>query len=128
MMGPGPIQAAATIAWSDDEHVALQRARYAERRSYAKSRLADAGLVDAGGPSSFYLWVRSADRTEDGWAVTARLAETGTLIAAGDLYGDGGADHARIALVEPLERLESAFDRIAAPLNHPTAFTGGTQS
>ena len=39
----------------------------------------------------------------------------GTLVAAGDLYGDGGADHVRIALVQPLERLELAFDRIAAP-------------
>jgi succinyldiaminopimelate transaminase len=113
MMVPGPIQAAATAAWSDDEHVAVQRARYAERRSYCRSRLAEVGLVDAGGPSTFYLWVRSADPAEDGWAVTARLAGAGTLVAAGDLYGDGGADHARIALVQPLERLELAFDRIA---------------
>ncbi len=126
MMVPGPIQAAATVAWSDDEHVAVQRARYAERRSYARSRLADAGLVDAGGPSSFYLWVRSADPAEDGWAVTARLARAGTLVAAGDLYGDGGADHARIALVEPLERLELAFDRIAA-VDQSIVSTGGTQ-
>jgi succinyldiaminopimelate transaminase len=126
MMVPGPIQAAATAAWSDDAHVAVQRARYAERRSYARSRLADAGLVDAGGPSSFYLWARSADPTEDGWAVTARLAESGTLVAAGDLYGEGGAGYVRIALVEPLERLELAFDRIAVA-RHSTVPTGGTQ-
>jgi aspartate/methionine/tyrosine aminotransferase len=119
MMMPGPIQAAATVAWADDEHVAVQRGRYAERRSYARSRLAEAGLVDDGGPSSFYLWVRSSDPAEDGWAVTARLAETGTLVAAGDLYGDGGADHVRIALVEPLERLELAFDRIAKGATQP---------
>jgi|SRR5438067_1424647 len=115
MMVPGPIQAAATVAWADDGHVEVQRARYAERRRYARSRLAAAGLVDAGGPSSFYLWVRSADPAEDGWAVAARLAETGTLVAAGELYGDGGAGYVRIALVEPLERLELAFDRAALP-------------
>jgi len=113
MMVPGPVQAAATVAWSDDAHVAVQRARYAERRSYARSRLADAGLVDAGGPSSFYLWARSADSSEDGWAVTARLAGSGTLVAAGDLYGEGGAGYVRIALVEPLERLQLAFDRMS---------------
>ncbi|HEV7865223.1 MAG TPA: hypothetical protein VGR20_21185, partial [Acidimicrobiia bacterium] len=67
--------------------------------------------IDAGGPSSFYLWVRSADAAEDGWGVTARLAESGMLVAAGDLYGEAGADHVRIALVQPLERLELAFDR-----------------
>jgi succinyldiaminopimelate transaminase len=122
MMVPGPIQAAATAAWNDDGHVELQRARYAERRAYSRSRLAEAGLVDAGGPSSFYLWARSADPSEGGWAVTARLAETGTLVAAGDLYGEGGGDHVRIALVEPLERLELAFDRIAV-VNDSTVST-----
>jgi succinyldiaminopimelate transaminase len=135
MMVPGPIQAAATAAWADDAHVAVQRARYAERRTYARSRLAEVGLVDAGGPSSFYLWARSADPAEDGWAVTARLAETGTLVAAGDLYGEGGAAFVRTALVEPLERLELAFDRAAFPgtprtpgaVDHSTVATGGTQ-
>jgi succinyldiaminopimelate transaminase len=127
MMVPGPIQAAATAAWSDDAHVEVQRARYAERRRYARSRLAEAGLVDAGGPSSFYLWARSASRAEDGWAVAARLAQTGTLVAAGDLYGEGGGDFVRIALVEPMERLELAFDRMAV-VDHPTAATtGGSQ-
>ena len=115
MMVPGPIQAAAAAAWADDAHVEVQRVRYAERRHYAKSRLAEAGLADAGGPSSFYLWARSADRSEDGWGITARLAESGMLVAAGDLYGDGGADFVRIALVEPLERLELAFDRLSLP-------------
>jgi succinyldiaminopimelate transaminase len=126
MMVPGPIQAAATAAWNDDAHVEVQRARYAERRRYARSRLADAGLVDAGGPSSFYLWARSADPAEDGWAVAARLAETGTLLAAGDLYGDGGAGYVRMALVEPLERLELAFDRMTV-VDDPILATGGPQ-
>jgi succinyldiaminopimelate transaminase len=126
MMVPGPIQAAATAAWADDAHVAVQRDRYAERRSYARSRLAEAGLVDAGGPSSFYLWACSADPAEHGWDVTARLAETGTLVAAGDLYGEGGGGYVRIALVQPLERLKLAFDRMAAP-DQPTV-SGGLSS
>jgi succinyldiaminopimelate transaminase len=126
MMVPGPVQAAATAAWADDAHVEVQRARYAERRHYARSRLAEAGLVDAGGPSSFYLWARSADPAEDGWAVTARLAGSGMLVAAGDLYGDAGADHVRMALVEPLERLELAFDRLSV-LHRSMLPTGGPQ-
>ena len=127
MMVPGPIQAAATAAWNDDAHVEVQRARYAERRRYARSRLAEAGLVDAGGPSSFYLWARSTDAAEDGWAVAARLAETGTLVAAGDLYGEGGAPYVRLALVEPLDRLGVAFDRMAL-VDRPMTPTGGTPS
>jgi succinyldiaminopimelate transaminase len=126
MMVPGPIQAAAAAAWADDEHVEVQRVRYAERRRYAKSRLGEVGLLDAGGPSSFYLWARSADPAENGWGVTARLAEGGMLVAAGDLYGDGGAEHVRIALVQPLERIELAFDRLAVATPRTLA-TGGSQ-
>ena len=126
MMVPGPVQAAATAAWADDAHVEVQRARYAERRRYVRSRLADVNLVDAGGPSSFYLWARSADPGEDGWAVTTRLAETGTLVAAGDLYGEGGAGYVRMALVEPLERLELAFDRMSV-VDPSVVRTGGPQ-
>ena len=127
MMVPGPIQAAAVAAWNDDAHVEVQRARYAERRRYARARLAEAGLVDAGGPSSFYLWARSADPAEDGWAITARLAESGTLVAAGDLYGEGGAGHVRLALVEPLDRLELALDRMSI-VDRSTVPTGGQTS
>lgn len=112
-MVPGPIQAAAATAWRDDAHVDDQRARYAERRALARDALAGAGLVDAGGPGSFYLWARGVDDA-DGWATVARLAETGTLVSAGDLYGPDGAPYVRIALVQPLDRLELAFRRMAS--------------
>ena len=39
--------------------------------------------------------------------------EAGMLVSPGDLYGAAGADHVRIALVQPLERLELAVDRLA---------------
>jgi succinyldiaminopimelate transaminase len=112
-MVPGPVQAAAAVAWADDDHVELQQLIYGERRALARSRLRSAGLKDAGGPASFYLWARSAEGTEDGWAIAARLAATGTLVAPGDLYGPPGAPYLRIALVHPLERLQLAFDRVA---------------
>lgn len=112
-MVPGPVQAAAAVAWADDDHVELQQLIYGERRAFAKSRLRSSGLEHAGGPASFYLWARSADGTEDGWATASRLAATGALVAPGDLYGPAGAPYVRIALVHPLERLQLAFDRVA---------------
>ena len=40
--------------------------------------------VHAGGPSTFYLWLRAAERRgEDGWSITGRLAETGPPRGAG---------------------------------------------
>jgi succinyldiaminopimelate transaminase len=113
MMVPGPVQAAAVVAWSDDAHVDEQRARYAERRALARDNLGAAGLVDGGGPATFYLWARSAAPEEQGWDIAARLAATGTVVSPGDLYGTGGAGHVRMALVHPLDRLELAFDRLA---------------
>lgn len=112
VMVPGPIQAAGAVAWADDAHVEAQRRIYGERRALARRRLADAGLIDAGGTGAFYLWARSADPEEDGWGIAARLADSGTLVSPGDLYGPDGGRYVRIALVHPLDRLELAFDRL----------------
>jgi len=114
LMAPAPMQAAAVAALGDDTHVAEQRARYQERRSLALETLARIDLVHDGGPCLFYLWLRHVDSTEDGWEIAARLAQTaGLLVAPGDLYGPTGADHVRVALVQPRDRLELAFDRLA---------------
>ena len=72
------------------------------------------GLVHDGGPCLFYLWLRQEDGADDGWEIAALLATTaGLLVAPGDLYGAPGADHVRLALVQPRERFELAFDRLA---------------
>jgi succinyldiaminopimelate transaminase len=112
-MAAAPVQAAAAAALDDDEHVVEQRARYAERRSVVREALAARGLVHDGGDALFYLWLRTQDGTDDGWEIAARLAhEAGLLVAPGDLYGSAGADHVRLALVQPRERLELALERL----------------
>jgi len=114
LMVPVPMQAAAAAALGDDAHVAEQRARYDARRSLAIEALAPLGLVHDGGPCLFYLWLRRADGADDGWEIAAELAQlAGLLVAPGDLYGPSGADHVRLALVQPLDRFELAFDRLA---------------
>jgi succinyldiaminopimelate transaminase len=114
LMAPGPMQAAAVAALGDDVHVAAQRTRYEDRRSLAVQALAGVDLVHDGGPCLFYLWLRHADGIDDGWEIAAQLAQAGgLLVAPGDLYGPTGADHVRVALVQPLDRLELAFDRLA---------------
>ena len=113
LMMPGPIQAAAVAALADDEHVATQRRRYVERRALMLEGLRSLGLVHDGGPAPFYLWLRSEDQVDDGWELAARLAEAGTLVAPGGLYGPAGADHVRLALTQPTERLELALTRLA---------------
>jgi aspartate/methionine/tyrosine aminotransferase len=117
LMVPTPMQAAAAAALGDERHVEEQRARYAQRSAFARDALAPYGLVHDGGSCLFYLWMRAedgADGQRDGWEIAAQLAQdAGLLVSPGDLYGPAGADHVRVALVQPRERLELAFDRMA---------------
>jgi succinyldiaminopimelate transaminase len=113
LMAPTMVQAAAAAALADDDHVAVQRDRYIERCDLVRSALEPHGLVHDGGNAAFYLWMRTADGADDGWEIAARLAhEAGLLVSPGDLYGALGADHVRIALVQPRDRLELALDRL----------------
>jgi aspartate/methionine/tyrosine aminotransferase len=113
LMAPTMVQAAAAAALGDDAHVDVQRGRYAERRELVRDALAPHGLVHDGGDATFYLWMRTTDGADDGWEIAARLAHAaGLLVSPGDLYGALGADHVRIALVQPRDRLELALDRL----------------
>ncbi|MDP9336468.1 MAG: aminotransferase class I/II-fold pyridoxal phosphate-dependent enzyme, partial [Actinomycetota bacterium] len=110
---PTMVQAAAAAALGDDAHVEEQRRRYADRREFVRDALALHGLVHDGGDAAFYLWLRTADGADDGWEIAARLAqEAGLLVSPGDLYGALGADHVRLALVQPRARLELALGRL----------------
>lgn len=110
-MAPVPVQAAAVAALGDDTHVGEQRERYAQRRSLVLGALESLGFEHDGGAMTFYLWLRSRDSVDDGWEMAARFAHAGLLVSPGDLYGAAGADHVRIALVQPTDRLELAMTR-----------------
>jgi succinyldiaminopimelate transaminase len=113
LMAPTVVQAAAAAALGDDDHVAVQRRRYAERREFVRTALAAHDLEHDGGDATFYLWLRRSDGVDDGWDIAARLAaDAGLLVSPGDLYGALGADHVRLALVQPRDRLELALDRL----------------
>ena len=111
-MLPGPVQAAAAVAYRDDAHVDAQRERYRARLERLRVILRDGLAVDASMPQgAFYLWVPAPDG--DAWALTARLAkEAGALVSPGEFYGRLGADHVRIAAVQPDERIELLAQRL----------------
>lgn len=111
LMMPAPIQAAAAAALGDDQHVREQQARYARRRAVALPALESRGLVHDGGPSTFYVWLRDADRARDGWAIAADLATTGLVVAPGDFYGTASADHVRVALTLTDEQTQLLCER-----------------
>ena len=58
---------------------------------------------------AFYLWFDA----RDGWAFAERLAaEGGALASPGDFYGAGGAHNVRVAVVQPMERIELVAQRL----------------
>ena len=115
LMVPGPAQAAGVAALSDDEHVEVQRARYRERLAYLAGVLGEYGCPVDLPEGGFYLWVPvPADRWHDAWAMAEALAtDGGLLVSPGDLYGDGGAGHVRVAVVQPMDRLGLVGERLS---------------
>ena len=137
-MVPGPIQLAGAVALEDDEHVIAQRERYRARLEKLRAVLVGLGIdaeLPAGG---FYLWVRLdgsaaprvAERAMTGapwhdepgeapaWGFTRALAEyAGTLVSPGDFYAEHAADHVRIAVVQPDERLALIGRRLGVAID-----------
>ena len=115
LMVAGPVQAAAVAALADDDHVAAQRARYRERLELLAAALTAAGCPTALPGGTFYLWPASSPRWPDGWAMASGLAESaGVLVSPGSLYGEAGAGHVRIAVVQPTDRIELVAGRLAS--------------
>lgn len=111
MMVPGPAQSAGVAALGDPTHVVAQRERYHARLVRMREILAALG-VEADLPGGgFYLWVPAPGG--DAWAWTDQLAATGgVLVSPGEFYGPAGADHVRLAMVAPMERLDLVASRL----------------
>ena len=111
LMLPGPAQAAAVIAFDDDEHVAAQRARYRGRLDALAGALARQGLEAPLPEGGFYLWVAAPGG--DAWGLARRLAsEAGMIVSPGEFYGDAAPGYVRIAVVRPDDEIELLVRRL----------------
>jgi len=111
-MVPGPVQAAAVVAWGDDEHVEDQRTRYHQRLVRLREILAELDIPCDLPGGGFYLWPEAPDG--DAWALARRLAEDlGVLGSPGEFYGAAGARHLRLAVVAPDAAIELLAERVA---------------
>jgi succinyldiaminopimelate transaminase len=112
MMVPTPVQAAMVAALDDDVHDKLQRERYARRRAALAPALRSAGFAIDYSEGGLYLWATRGEPCRDS---VASLAQRGILVAPGEFYGPGGAQHVRVALTATDERISAAVGRLTAP-------------
>jgi len=125
LMVPGPVQAAAVAVLADDAHVAEQRDRYLARLTFLAASLTASGCPATLPAGGFYLWVAVPPRWPDSWAMAEDLASAGGLLVSPDDFYDQ-ADHGRgngrgdgrgfvrIAVVQPMEKLQMVAERLSA--------------
>jgi succinyldiaminopimelate transaminase len=111
MLVSGPAQAAAVVAFGDDESVKLQRDVYLRRLETLATVLSKWSGFNIDLPSGgFYLWFDA----KDGWEFAERVAkEGGALVSPGDFYGAGGANNVRVAVVQPDDKIALVASRLA---------------
>jgi succinyldiaminopimelate transaminase len=113
MIVPAPVQAAMTVALSDDAHAAEQKARYGARRAILAAGLAAAGFTVEHSEAGLYVWATRPGL--DCWAACELLAvECGLLVGPGAFYGSAGNSYVRVALTATDERVAAAGERLRA--------------
>ncbi len=116
-----PVCAAAAALWRDDAHVAVNRALYRAKLDAAEARLAGHnGFYRP--PGGFFLWLEVGD----GEATAHRLwCEAGLKVLPGAYLAKPqnentdetpGDAYIRIALVQPVETIATAIDRLVESL------------
>jgi LL-diaminopimelate aminotransferase len=106
---PSFVQDAATVAWSDDEHVETRRRTFGEKRALFVDFLERTKLGFLPTNASIYLWVAVPDGDDEAYAL--RLLNEGIVVAPGRFFGPGGEGYVRVALVPHLEECRRAIER-----------------
>jgi acetylornithine aminotransferase len=103
------VQRASVVAWSDEEHVAAARERYARKRRLFLDLFARTGLRVAGSDATMYLWLAVPDgETSEGFV--ERLLAHGVVLTPGSYLGAAGEGYARVALVPSEEECARAVE------------------
>ncbi len=116
---PGPVLAAASALWRDEDHVAAARERYCALFDLADERLGHLhGYRRPEG--AFFLWLDVGDGEQAArrlWSEGGVKVMPGAYMARTDANGNNPATgHIRIALVHERNHCAAALDRIAQTL------------
>ena len=97
---PDFVQAGATVAWGDDEHVKVRRATFAKRMQVAGKFLIELGVLDRVPESTFYLWCKIPEKFgDDDVGFCLKLAQEGVITSPSQWLSEGIRGYVRFALV-----------------------------
>jgi succinyldiaminopimelate transaminase len=97
---PDFIQAGATVAWSDESHVAERRKIFSHRLKLAAPHLQRVGLLDAIPSAAFYLWCKIPDAFKgDDVRFVLDLANLGIIASPSSWLSEGMTGYFRLAMV-----------------------------
>ena len=104
------INAAATVAWADDSHVAERRRIFQEKKALFLEFFDSMGLEVIGREATLYLWVK----VPNGWSAEAwamSLLELGIVVSPGAMYSVMGTpqNYVRLAMVPDKEECQAAI-------------------
>jgi succinyldiaminopimelate transaminase len=102
------VQAAATAAWGDQDHVDERRAVFAAKRDVVLGFLEEVGIEVSGSTATFYVWFRAPGG--DDVAYAEALLDAGVVASPGRSFGPAGAGWLRLALVPTVEACRAAVD------------------
>ncbi len=102
-----PVQAAAEVAWADEEHVEARRNIFAAKRAVFEELFEELGLAIWPGPSTLFLWVR-VPQGESDLSYAEKLLQLGILASPGSFFGAGQEVWFRLALVPGIEECRRA--------------------
>ena len=111
---PDFVQAAATVAWSEQTHVDERRAVFAAKREVLLAHLDRVGIEVSGSQATFYLWFRAPGGDDAAYA-EALLAER-IVASPGRSFGPGGQGWLRLALVPTLDGCRAAVEAWSAAI------------
>jgi succinyldiaminopimelate transaminase len=106
---PDFIQAGATVAWSDETHVAERRKIFSHRLKLAAPHLQNMGLLDTMPSAAFYLWCKIPDSYGgNDVKFVLGLAKLGIIASPSSWLSEGMTGYFRLAMVpEDQETLEA---------------------
>lgn len=113
LISPHPVQRAMIAALGDEEHVAIEKELYRERRQILLAAILDYGFEVSNSEAGLYIW---ATLGEDCFATVDRMADLGIVVVPGSFYGQNSLKHVRFsitatdnAIAEGAKRLRDAI-------------------